>query len=283
MKKYPFLWLVAVWSIGAGGAFAQNTQGPESGALVIAGGGRLGDDILLKFIELAGGPGAELVLIPTAAGQDSYTQDANIAGDLRRLGAQQVEVMHTSDRTEADSPAFAEKIASADGVWFGGGRQWRLVDAYGGTATEAAFGAVLKKGGVIGGSSAGATIQGSCLVRGDTRGNQVMLGDHQVGFGFITHVAIDQHVLARNRQFDLFTVLDEQPDLLGLGIDEGTAMIVQGNVFEVMGPSYVLVYDQTFWSREGSRQKRLPAENRQFYFLRKGDRYDMLARKVIQP
>ena len=109
-----------------------------------------------------------------------------------------------------------------------------------------------------------------------------MMGDHEVGFGYVKNIAIDQHVLARNRQFDLFTILDEKPDLLGVGIDEGTAMIVQGNVFEVMGPSYVLVYDQQFWSREGSSLKNLPEDNRKFFFLRNGNRYDMLAREVLR-
>jgi cyanophycinase len=285
MKRYflpvlAFCGLLAMFSQGT--AFAQKTTGPESGSLVIAGGGRIGDDILLKFIELAGGMEAPIIVIPTAAGSDSYTQDANVAKDFRRLGVQDVTVMHTDDRTEADSPAFAEKIAQAGGIWFGGGRQWRLVDAYGGTATEEAFWKVLENGGAIGGSSAGATIQGSYLARGDTKTNQIMMGDHERGFGYVKNIAIDQHVLARNRQFDLFTILDEKPELLGVGIDEGTAMIVQGNVFEVMGPSYVLVYDQSFWSREGSSMKNLPAENRQFYFLRNGDRYDMMERLVIR-
>jgi cyanophycinase len=108
-----------------------------------------------------------------------------------------------------------------------------------------------------------------------------MMGDHEEGFGFIKNIAIDQHVLARNRQNDLFTILDQRPGLLGIGLDEKTAIIVQGNTFEVMGRSYVLVYDQSFWSREGSAQKDLPAAYRQFYFLRAGDRYDMVKREVL--
>lgn len=257
------------------------TTGPANGSLVIAGGGSLGDTILQTFIELSGGgPEASLVVIPTAAGRESYDQDANIADDLRRLGARDVVVLHTNDRAEADSPEFTAAIERAGGVWFGGGRQWRLVDAYGGTRTEKAFHDLLARGGCIGGSSAGATIQGSYLARGDTKNNQIMMGDHEAGFGFIKNIAIDQHVLARNRQFDLFTILDAKPELLGVGIDEGTAMVVQGDTFDVLGRSYVLVYDQSFWSREGSQLKELPAPERQFFFLRQGDRYDMKARAV---
>ena len=87
-------------------------------------------------------------------------------------------------------------------------------------------------------------------------------------------------MLARNRQFDLFIILDAKPDLLGVGIDEGTAMVVRGDTFEVLGRRYVLVYDQSFWSREGSELKELPAPERQFFFLRQGDRYDMKNRAV---
>jgi cyanophycinase len=140
---------------------------------------------------------------------------------------------------------------------------------------------VLEKGGTIGGSSAGATIQGSFLVRGDTKNNQVMMGDHQVGFGFLKNVAIDQHVLARNRQFDMFEILRNHPELLGIGIDESTAIIVKGDTFEVAGRSYVLVYDGKFWSREGAELKKLPEKGQMFYFLREGDRYDLKGRKII--
>jgi cyanophycinase len=189
--------------------------------------------------------------------------------------------LHTDDPKEANSETFFGPITEAGGVWFGGGRQCRLVDSYANTKTEKAFWDVLDRGGVIGGSSAGATIQGSYLARGDTKNNQIMMGDHEAGFGFIKNIAIDQHVLARNRQFDLFNILEKRPELLGVGLDEKTAMIVQGDQFEVMGESYVLVYDGGFWSREGSSLKKLPPSNQLFYFLRPGDKYDMAKREMI--
>ena len=140
---------------------------------------------------------------------------------------------------------------------------------------------VLERGGVIGGSSAGATIQGSFLTRGDTRNNQIMMGDHQEGFGYISNIAIDQHVLARNRQFDMFEILREKPGILGIGIDENTAAVVRGDTIEVLGASYMLVYDGSFWSREGSELKKLPSQDNLFFMLKQGDRYDLRNRKVI--
>jgi len=257
------------------------TTGPLNGSLIIAGGGELGDSILKRFIDLAGGPDANIVVIPTAGGLETYDINDAGAGQLRKLGARNVSVLHTADKQTANTESFVAPLLNVTGVWFGGGRQWRLVDSYKDTKTEKMLWQVLEKGGVIGGSSAGATIQGSFLTRGDTRNNQIMAGDHQEGFGFIKNIAIDQHVLARNRQFDMFEILKERPEILGIGIDEGTAIIVKGNIFEIMGKSYVIIYDGTFWSREGSALKKLPEKNRLFYFLREGDKYDLANRKVV--
>ena len=222
-----------------------------------------------------------MAVIPTARGAVEYGQQTPIAQLLRQLGARQVEVLHTVSREAADSPDFVQPLAKAKGVFFEGGRQWQLVDAYQGTKTEQMFWHVLERGGVYGGTSAGATIQGSFLARGDTRHNQIMVGDHQQGFGFLKNVTIGQHTLARNRYYDMFQILQERPDLLGLSLDEMTGIVVTGDQFEVIGESYVLVYDGGFWSREGWSMKRLPPGNNLFYFLRAGDRYDMAKRKMV--
>jgi cyanophycinase len=285
-KNWPLLLLLLVANLtvlcGQNAGTGSKSNGPASGTLLIVGGGNLSDSIIVKFIELAGGKDAPIVVIPTAEGSVSYDSNAGGAGKMRKLGATHVTVLHTSSKDTANSEAFAAPLRNAKGVWFGGGRQWRLVDAYQNTLTEKMFWKVLERGGVIGGSSAGATIQGSFLTRGDTKNNQTMMGDHQQGFGFLKNVAIDQHVLVRNRQFDLFDILKIHPELLGIGIDENTAIIVRGNQFEVTGASYVLVYDGSFWSREGSDLKTLPEKSSRFYFLRKGDKYDLINRKIIQ-
>lgn len=255
------------------------TAGPASGSLVIAGGGRLSDTIIKKFIELAGGPEARIVLVPTAEGSGSYPESA--AEFLRSRGAKNVTILHTGSKDTANSEVFTKPLENATGVWFGGGRQWRIVDSYGGTRTEVMFRKVLDRGGVVGGSSAGATIQGSFLVRGDTKNNQIMMGDHQEGFGYISNIAIDQHVLARNRQFDMFEVIRAHPGLLGISIDENTAAIVKGDTLQVLGASYILVYDGNFWSREGTDLKTPPEKEGRFFMIRQGDRYDLRLRKVI--
>jgi len=258
------------------------TIGPANGTLIIVGGGELSESITGSFIQICGGLDAPIVVIPTANGQDKYDENFGEAGLLKKMGATNVKILHTTDRNIANSESFVEPLINAKAVWFSGGRQWRLVDAYKNTLTEKMLLKVLENGGVIGGSSAGATIQGSFLVRGDTKNNQIMMGDHQEGFGFLKNAAIDQHVLARNRHYDMIEILTQKPELLGIGIDESTGIIVRGNQFEVIGESYVVVYDGSFWSREGSDLKKIPENNVIFYFLRAGDKYDLLNRKVIQ-
>ncbi len=253
--------------------------GPEKGSLFIVGGGKFSDELVERFFELAGGKDASIVVVPTAGGAPKYGESS---GDFfRKKGATNVSVLHTHDRKLANTEAFCEPLKSAKAVWFGGGRQWRLVDAYKGTLVEKMFHDVLARGGVIGGSSAGATIQGSYLARGDTRNNQIMMGDHEEGLGFLKNTAIDQHVIARNRHFDLLNVIRKQPELLGLGVDENTAIEVKGDQFVVRGASYALVYDGQFWSREGVDLKQFPEKESLFYFLKEGDRYDLKERKVI--
>ncbi|MGB3149829.1 MAG: cyanophycinase [Maribacter sp.] len=257
------------------------TTGPQKGSLVVVGGGKVGKAITERFIELAGGLNANIVVIPTAAGGAIDENNVWFANQLESYGATNVTVLHTYDKKEADTGSFVKPLTEATAVWFGGGRQWRLVDAYSGTKAEKLFWRILNQGGVIGGSSAGATIQGSYLARGDTKNNQIMMGDHEKGFGFIKNIAIDQHVLARNRQFDMFDILKNRPELLGIAIDESTAIVVKGDKFEVVGDSKVLVYDGTFWSREGSALKTVPSKENRFYFLQDGDRYNLKERKVV--
>jgi cyanophycinase len=277
MKNFLIAFLITI------PLFAQelNTTGPENGSLIVVGGGFIGSDITNQFIDNAGGKDAKIVVIPTAGGQDSYDNDVRFAKQLRAYGCTNVTVLHTYKKAVANSDEFIHQLKGVTGLWFSGGRQWRLVDAYAGTRSEKAFWEVLNKGGVIGGTSAGATIQGSYLARGDTNTNQIMMGDHEEGFGFIKNIAIDQHVLARNRQFDIFEILENRTELLGVGLDESTAIVVSKNTFEVIGDSKVLIYDGTFWSRDNNDIQNPPETENLFYFLQKGDKYDLKMRKVI--
>ena len=189
--------------------------------------------------------------------------------------------LHTRDPKEADTERFVEPLRTATGVWLGGGRQWRLADAYLKTRVVTEINALLERGGVIGGTSAGASIQGDFLVRGDTKGNELMEGDHLAGFGFVQNAAIDQHILRRNRQFDLLPVIEKHPELLGIGIDENTAIVVQGDQFEVIGASYVAITDAQQWQSQSSTSPNHAAAKGKFYLLSRGERFDLKTRRVV--
>jgi len=246
--------------------------GPEKGSLVIAGGGRLGPEIVNAFIELAGGPDAPIVVIPTAGGRETYAEDNSGLGMFKNAGAANVTFLHTYDPKVADTEEFVQPLLKARGVWFSGGRQWRLADAYLNTRTQQELFNVLKRGGVIGGSSAGASIQASYMVRGAPEGNTIMMAEgHEQGLGFIRNVAIDQHINTRNRFNDLIGVVKKHPELLGIGLYESTAIIVKGDRFEIAGKGQVALYD--------NRREVPPGEP--FYFqLKPGNVYNLKTRKV---
>jgi cyanophycinase len=247
-------------------------RGPERGALVIVGGGKVGADILGRLFDLAGGKDAPLVVIPTANGQDDFPGDWPGTKMFKDFGVTNITVLHTKDRKVADSEAFVRPLTTAKAVWFVGGRQWRLVDAYAHTRTQQEVERVLTRGGVVAGSSAGASILASYMVRGARENNFIMMAPgYEEGFGLIKGVAIDQHMLTRNRQDDLEEVVAKHPDVLGIGLDESTAIVVQGQEFEVVGASKVAIHDGRIvkgaQERNGGKKK--------YFFMGPGEKYDL--------
>jgi len=245
--------------------------GPPHGALVIVGGGRVGPEILTRLFDLGGGRHAPLVVIPTASGAESYPDDWSGLKMFKDFGADHITLLHTKDRTVADSEAFVKPLTTAKIVWFVGGRQWRLVDSYAHTRTQRAVERVLERGGVVAGSSAGASIIADYMVRGARENNYIMMAPgYEAGFGLMKGVAIDQHMLTRNRQDDLEEVVAKHPELLGIGIDESTAIVVRGQEFEVVGASKVAIHDGRHVDSE--RQQR---NGKKYYFMAPGERYDL--------
>lgn len=257
--------------------------GPAKGTLVIVGGGSTDSTgIVEKFVELAGGPNAKIVVVPTAGGNRRADGtpivyvDSVVLASWKARGLTNVHMLHTHDPQVANTEAFAAVLKDANAVWFVGGRQWNIVDSYAKTRTYDAFHAVLARSGVIGGSSAGATIQGTYLVRGAVAGAQIMMApepEHQDGFNFLRRSAIDQHINTRNRWNDLQQVMAKFPNLLGIGISEGTAIVVRGDRFEVIGKAQVAIHDTTHPR---------PAGEKPYLTLQAGDRYDMKARQVLK-
>jgi cyanophycinase len=256
----------------AGVSLSAYEHGPDKGTLVIVGGNMQDPAIVKRFIDLAGGPDAPIVIIPTAGEGDEYDNYWSGLKLWRENGAKNLTVLHTRDAKVANTEAFVKPIKTARGVFFGGGRQWRLADSYLNTLTHKELTALLNRGGVIGGSSAGASILTSFMVRGDTKSNEKMIGDHTAGLGFLKNAAVDQHLLRRNRQFDMLEVIDKYPEMLGIGLDEDTAIVIEGDEFDVIGRSYAVIYSN----------KPVAGSTGRFYFMGAGDRFDMKTRKATR-
>jgi cyanophycinase len=245
------------------------TVGPARGWLIIHGGGQLTNEAKERFIALAGGRDANLVVIPTALTDSPIDLDKYQLAQMQRFGMRNVTVLHTRDRVRADSDGFVEPLRRASAVWIDGGRQYRLADAYLGTAVEREIKALLARGGVVFGSSAGASIQASFLVRGaPSENNLIMVSPgHTSGFGLLLNSAIDQHVNTRNRERDLEPVIAARPELLGIGIDQDAAIVVHGDSFFVVG-GQVAIHD-------GKRHNGAP-----YGFLSSGQSYNLKTRST---
>ena len=215
---------------------ARGDEPARKGALVIVGGGGMPDAVRDRFVALAGGKAARLVVIPTAsAAADEPAEAEGFLQPWRKYEPTSLARLHTRARAEADDPAFARALDGATGVWFSGGDQSRLTAAYLDTATHRALRAVLDRGGVVGGTSAGAAVMSDVMIEGGNPKAQVGRG-----FGFVAHAVVDQHFLRRDRMTRLLGVLADRPDLVGFGIDEATALVVEGDRWSVLGRSYVV-------------------------------------------
>jgi cyanophycinase len=204
---------------------------------------------------------------------DSVSPNAGQA--WRNAGAKNVVVLFTKDRKVADSDSFTAIIKKAGGVWFEGGRQFHLVQDYGGTKTELEFMKLLERGGVVGGSSAGASILGDFMVRGAPSNNNFIMAypGYERAFGYLRNVGIDQHVVARSRLPDLAdSIVTRYPGLLAISEDEGTAWVIRGDTGRIIGRNKAFVYNGKDATDEGSP----------FLTLHPGDRYDLNARRVLR-
>ena len=241
------------------------------GALVIHGGGRISQEIRTRFIELAGGPNARILVVPTAQADADTPKVERLIELWRPQPVASVAIFHTRSREKADDPEFIRPLREATGVWFTGGFQAAISDAYLGTAVERELKVLLARGGVIGGTSAGAAVMGRVMIKGGK--TEARVGE---GFGFLPDAVVDQHFLKRNRLGRLEGVIRDRAGLIGLGIDEGTALVVsiKDQRIRVLGDSYVVaVLPETKDGKVTTRSESLKA----------GDEADLTKLKALSP
>jgi cyanophycinase len=204
----------------------------QQGTLFIVGGGRTPPDVYEEFLRLAGGRKAGLVVIPWAyPHRDKAALEWEYTAWRTRVSSFEI-----LDETVTESSLQA--LRQATGVWISGGSQSRLVSLYGNTHVETALRGVLERGGVIGGTSAGAAVMSKVMIQhGKTEDPAV-----GTGFGLIEGAVVDQHFSQRQREKRLLGVLKKHRSLIGLGIDEGTALIVSGNRLRALGLNQITLY-----------------------------------------
>ena len=227
MKKIFLLFAISILSSSV--TNSQNsidslTKGYKNGTLILVGGGKKTHQIMKRFKQEAGGGDAKIIIIPTAISFNLLTDyfpmvKKEYTEEFKKHGFNNVTLLNPINKSEANDEKFIESLKTATGIYFsGGGGQVRVMDIFSNTKAHDEMFKLLDRGGVIMGSSAGAMVQSSFLARGDSKPTHVIVGDHQTGLGFIKNAAIDSHVLVRNRQFDMFEILQIDSSLLGIGM-----------------------------------------------------------------
>jgi cyanophycinase len=213
---------------------------PPKGALVIVGGGKLPAAVRDEFIAKAGGAGkAKIVVIPTASTYaDDEKEHAGYLQQWKDAKAADVTLLHTRDQKTANSDDFVKPLADATGIWFSGGDQSKLTKAYAGTKVLDVIKKRYADGAAVGGTSAGAAVMSDVMITGGTE--EATTAD---GFGLLPGTVVDQHFTQRKREKRLAGVLAKHPKALGIGIDEGTAVVVSGGTATVLGEGVVQFFD----------------------------------------
>ncbi|MBP1655784.1 MAG: Cyanophycinase-like protein [Bacteroidetes bacterium] len=276
--------IVVVLALLAGQCAPPTAAGETRGHLVIIGGGERTEEIMKRFVDLAGGPEkARIIVIPLASGNAREAGESAVA-EFTALGVNTVSWLLFS-REEAAGGNVAGKLSSATGIYFTGGDQVRITRIIVGTPVHQALLQRYRDGAVIGGTSAGAAIMSKVMITGDELINKdtntiftsIMRGNVQTveGLGFLDDVIVDQHFVKRKRLNRLISVVLEHPELPGIGIDESTALVANPNgVFEVMGEGTVVVFDARGASGiQSDTHGNLGARNVTMHVIRSGETF----------
>ncbi len=219
-----------------------------NGRLLIIGGGEDREDdmtVLGRFVELAGGANSRIAVI-TAASKMGEKVWRTYDTVFEALGVRRRTAVHVESRAAANDAALAAEVAAADGILMTGGDQKRLLALVGGTALDEAMHAALARGACVAGTSAGASAMSAHMLafgRAETSPEKGMAG-LGAGFGFVQRVIVDQHFSERHRLARLLAVVAQNPSLIGVGIDEDTALLIEADAgIEVIGAGTVTIID----------------------------------------
>ncbi len=263
----------------------------SKGKLVIIGGAedKKGEcAILKKVVELVQGTGDNSLAVLTTATEYPREVGNEYFEIFKGLGIERVELLDIGNRNEAEQSEKAKIIQSTGGIFFTGGDQLRITTLLGGTLIDKVLKEAYEQGKVIAGTSAGASVMSvNMIVEGNSddipKLNTVKMAP---GMGLVREIVIDQHFAQRGRIGRLLTAVAQNPNILGVGIDEDTAIIVDSEgVFEVYGSQTVTIIDgrgikDTNVSETDSNQP-LTLTNVLLHILTKGSKYNLKSRAPI--
>jgi cyanophycinase len=264
----------------------------NKGHLVIIGGGDKPSYIMQKIVDYAGGPNSKIIVIPNASSDPKESAEYNVE-EFKNLGCINVDFIMFS-RADADKDSLVEKLSGATGIFFSGGDQAFLTRDMLGTKLLNKVYEIYNNGGVISGTSAGAAVMSKLMITGNELINKdstdifISIQKNNVevkeGFGFVETAFIDQHFIKRKRLNRSISIVLENPELLGIGIDESTCIIVNpDDTFEVLGENQVIVFDASDCSEiKLDKNGNLGAENLQMHILLSGDKFDINNKEVIE-
>jgi cyanophycinase len=253
------------------------------GHLLLIGGGYRPPEVMARFIELAGGAERPLVVFPMAS-EDSRKVGEEQKAQLEAQGAKQVQVVHVDDRGDALRPETLEAVRRAGGVFFTGGDQNRISQRLVDTPLLQAIRELLARGGVVGGTSAGAACQSEIMFVGE--GDEGVIRAVNIvttrGIGLFPGVIVDSHFVARKRANRLVSLVLDHPELLGVGIDEATAVWVKPDrTLEVLGKGWVVLYDASQAKPVRTADNRLAVTGLVQHVLIDGQRFHLQRRAVL--
>lgn len=266
------------------GAATTNGRGP-----IMAIGGaedKLDDKIILStFVQLAGGPDARIAIVPTASSIESA--GVRYKALFLGMGVGRADVVYIADREDANGDAPLDLLREASGIFLTGGNQMRLATIVGGTTAEKLVRERNADGAVVAGTSAGASILSSHMVASGASGEtpKQRMAQMVAGFGLVPDIIIDQHFRQRERIGRLLALVASNPGLLGIGVDEDTAALIDPNgTLEVVGRHGVTIVDGTHMYSDIFQVKGhggITVSGAQLHILTPGRRFDLRARKLL--
>jgi cyanophycinase len=281
-------WLALLLLLGASGAAL---AAEPRGALFIIGGGDRDEVMMRRFVEAAGRFGTgRIVVFPMASSEPIQTGD-RLVDELKKMGAPEA-VSYVLSREQALAEGSDRILDGAGGVFFSGGDQSRQTAVLLHTPIHRRLLELYENGCIMGGTSAGAAVMSEVMITGDEKRKPEEGHEFETieagniitteGFGFLKTAIIDQHFVVRKRLNRLISLVAEKPHLLGVGIDESTAIIVErGRLFEVLGESQVLVWDGANARVRAGAGGKIGFTGMLFHVLLPGDRFDLASRKAI--